>query len=113
MTQWADKEDCEVVIDESSREPRLKLIDADGDTLFEAPPSWGEDDLWYALQIANKAYQLGHCDGSAERAREIQKALGLTNLWQMIEGAERDIESHDRVIRVLNDSVRRMGGDGA
>lgn len=103
MTQWVDKADCEVVIDETRCEPRLKLVDADGDVLFEAPPAWGEDDVWYALRIANTAFDLGHRLGSVERVGEIQKALGLVELWRAVEVLERSQEAQDCVIRQLGD----------
>lgn len=56
---------------------RAQLFNCDGDRLFVFPASMTDDQIYKALDFANKAHDLGFDRGKAEKTYELRQALGI------------------------------------
>ena len=52
-----------------------ELGDMDGIDVASFPPSWTDDHILAALDIANRAYAAGHSAGRTHKADEIRRAI--------------------------------------
>lgn len=70
-------DDCEILRDYSPEPHRAVLFTRDGDQLWSVPDTWTDEQIWAALQFANRAYAMGYRSGVHHKMLEIRQALGI------------------------------------
>ena len=73
MTQRYHRKDIHI-----ERQPdETHVYDGEGERITTVNSSWSDDDIFYMLEFANKAFALGVEIGEERKMREAAKALGL------------------------------------
>lgn len=73
----AHKSDCSIFRDLTFYEDKAILMDCDGEILFAFPKSWTDEQIFTALEFANKAHSIGFKRGKLAKIHEIRTALNL------------------------------------
>ncbi len=71
----AHREDCTILRGKEGNPGFAMLIDCDGDEIFSVPETWTDNQVWEALDIANRVFSKGIDAGKAMKASEIRRAL--------------------------------------
>jgi len=74
---YAHREDCFIDRKHSLFPNSAVLFDADGGMLWRFDADWTDDQIWTALEFANKCYLHGTITGERAKAHEIRTALEL------------------------------------
>lgn len=78
MKKLHNKEDCSIIRNDESYPGEALLIDEEGDVVFSVSDIWTDEQIFHALDFANDAYESGVYCGRTEKAREICKALEMS-----------------------------------
>jgi len=76
-TYLAHKNDCSVIRNLKFYEHEAVLIDCDGEVLFSFPKDLTNNQIFKALEFANKAYSIGYKNGELSKINEIKTILNL------------------------------------
>ena len=84
MTAFAHKDDCKILRGNEAKEAfperdnnMAKLIDQDGELLFQFPGDWTDRQIWHALCFVNAKYDSGINLGVYQARTIMKHALGL------------------------------------
>lgn len=77
MYYFGHPDDCKIVRNKKSHPGFAVMEDNEGNNLFAAPDSWTDEQMEYALRIANHAFSRGVSFGQLMQKQEIRNALGI------------------------------------
>ena len=77
MEKYRHKEDCTIMRGLKEFPGKVILFDNEGEEVFALPETWTDDQVWTALRLQNRAYDVGVCVGRTRKLNEIKAALEI------------------------------------
>lgn len=79
MKTYATRNHCTIDRNNDYSKGSAVLLDEEGEVLWCFPWEWSDDQVWLALDFANRAYDSGFSSGKFLQQFEIRKALGCAD----------------------------------
>ena len=75
MARLAHRDDCGIERNDPNYPASAVLYDCDGMMIRRFDEDWTDEQIWAALEFANRAYQQGYATGEQVRAAAIRKLI--------------------------------------